>query len=68
MFGVITRRDLFKHPVTVYRDYGWRVLFVGLFLHRGTFLDLVARLTGSRKTRHEFRLWRNTHGVRQAFH
>jgi len=43
MFGLITRRHLFKHPVTVCRDYGWRVLVVGLFVHRGTFLELVAR-------------------------
>jgi hypothetical protein len=43
MFGLITRKDLFLHPVTVCRDYGWRVLVVGLFLRRGTFLDLVAR-------------------------
>jgi hypothetical protein len=48
MFGLITRRHLFKHPVTVCRDYGWRVLVVGLFLHRGTFLDLVARHGGDR--------------------
>jgi hypothetical protein len=43
MFGLITRRHLFRHPVTVCRDYGWRVLVAGLFLHRGTFLELVAR-------------------------
>ena len=43
MFGLITRKDLFLHPVTVCRDYGWRVLVVGLFRHRGTFLELVAR-------------------------
>jgi hypothetical protein len=43
VFGLITRIDLFLHPVTVFRDYGWRVLVVGLFLHRGTFLELVVR-------------------------
>jgi len=48
VFGLITRRHLFKHPLTVCRDYGWRVLVVGLFLHRGTFLDLVARHGGDR--------------------
>jgi|GEM_PF-1418647 len=42
MFGLITRRHLVKHPVTVCRDYGWRVFVVGLFLRRGTFLELVA--------------------------
>ena len=43
VFGLITRKDLFLHPVTVYRDYGWRVLVMGLLRHRGTFLELVAR-------------------------
>jgi len=43
MFGLITRKDLFCHPVTIWRHYGWRLLLVGLLLHRGTFLDLVAR-------------------------
>ena len=43
MFGLITRKDLFIHPVTICRYYGWRVLVIGLLIHRGTFLDLVAR-------------------------
>jgi len=43
MFGLITRRHLVMHPVTVCRDYGWRVLVAGLLIHRGTFLELVAR-------------------------
>jgi len=43
MFGLITRKDLIIHPVTICRCYGWRVLVVGLLLHRGTFLDLVTR-------------------------
>jgi len=53
MFGLITRRHLFKHPVTVCRDYGWRVLVMGLFLHRGTFLDLVARHAGQQSARRQ---------------
>jgi len=43
MFGLITRKDLLMHPVTVCRHYGWRVLVIGILGHRGTFLDLVAR-------------------------
>jgi len=43
MFGLITRKDLFIHPVTICRCYGWRVLVIGLLIHRGTFLDLVTR-------------------------
>jgi len=45
MFGLITRKDLLMHPVTVCRHYGWRVLAIGILGHRGTFLDLVARRT-----------------------
>jgi len=43
MYGLITRKDLFLHPVTVCRHYGWRVLVIGILGHRGTFLDLIAR-------------------------
>ncbi|MGD2063035.1 MAG: hypothetical protein PVF51_05570 [Nitrospirota bacterium] len=43
MFGLITRKDLLTHPVTICRYYGWRVLVIGLPIHRGTFLDLVTR-------------------------
>jgi len=43
MFGLITRKDLLIHPMTICRGYGWRVLVVGVLIHRGTFLDLVAR-------------------------
>jgi len=42
MFGLITRKDLLFHPVTVCRHYGWRVFVIGILRHRGTFLDLVA--------------------------
>jgi len=47
MFGLITRKDLLMHPVTVCRHYGWRVLVIGILGHRGTFLDLVARRTAA---------------------
>jgi len=43
MFGLITRKDLIRHPLTIWRHYGWRVLVIGLLLHRGTFLELAAR-------------------------
>ena len=43
MFGLITRKDLLIHPVTVCRHYGWRVLVVGILRPRRTFLDLVSR-------------------------
>lgn len=45
MLGLITRKDLIRHPVTIYRHYGWRVLMVGLLFHKGTFLELVCRYT-----------------------
>jgi len=50
MFGLITRKDLLRHPVTVCRHYGWRVLVIGILGHRGTFLDLVARRTDASRT------------------
>ncbi|MGD2063037.1 MAG: hypothetical protein PVF51_05580 [Nitrospirota bacterium] len=43
MFGLITRKDLLIHPVTVCRYYGWRVLAVGILHPPRTFLDIVAR-------------------------
>jgi hypothetical protein len=43
MSGLITRKDLLIHPLTICRCYGWRVLLAGLLLHRGTFLDLISR-------------------------
>jgi len=43
MFGLITRKDLLIHPVTICHYYGWRMLVTGLLIRRGTFLDLVAR-------------------------
>jgi len=43
MSGLITRKELIRHPVTICRYYGWRVLLIGVLVHRGTFLDLVAR-------------------------
>ena len=43
MIGLITRKHLIKHPVTIYRQYGWRVLVFGILFHRGTFLELVRR-------------------------
>jgi hypothetical protein len=45
MFGLITRKDLLIHPVTVCRHYGWRVLVIGILRPRRTFLDLIARHT-----------------------
>jgi len=43
MSGLITRKDLLIHPMTICRCYGWRVLVGGILIRRGTFLDLVAR-------------------------
>lgn len=51
MFGLITRKDLLTHPVVICRWYGWRILLVGIFLHRGTFLDLVTRRTATQRAR-----------------
>jgi hypothetical protein len=43
MFGLITRKDLRIHATTICRCDACRVLVVGLLIHRGTFLGLVAR-------------------------
>lgn len=45
MVGVVTRREVMRHPFLVLRCYGWRIFWATLRAgEKETFLDIVNRI------------------------